>query len=254
MSGILFRLAAIMLLVPGSLMAAPLKIAAPDFEPFFNKKTGSGLFVELIRETFKAIPSQRERPIQLLFRNNIRHEQELAAGKVDAAANVFRLEGFKGHLSKPFFRYKDYAISIKKKAINLKTIEDLSRYSVGSYKGAKIFRGPRFKAAVENSKRFYKETPRAHMVANLVAFNRVDIGVGDIYIFLNTLRTLPGQHRPDNFDYHGIFEVKYSYMGFRDKKLRDEFNTAYESIKKSGRYEAIYESWLRELKAPVKVH
>ncbi len=225
--------------------AQELVIGLGCFEPHFIAKDNTGLFTDIIKETFGLLPQYR-----ITFRNNMSFDRlvkELNAGRTDASANIFKGTDIKGYFSDPVFRFTDVAVTLKNRNFVIEKVSDLKGRSLITYQGAKLFWGEKFKKTAESCSD-YMEIPEPMTQAKMVAMGRYDVSVGDIYIFLHSIKTwsekkfLPGQ-----FAFHRIFPDTYSCMGFRDKKICEEFNRALEEIKKNGKYEAIYKRYLHEL-------
>ncbi|MDM8550646.1 ABC transporter substrate-binding protein [Desulfobacterales bacterium HSG2] len=224
--------------------AEELVIGLGNFEPHFVKEGNTGLFTDLVKETFALLPQY-----QLKFRHGRsvkRLIKELNSGRIDAAANVFGSD-LKGYVSEPLFRFTDVAVTLKSRNLVIRQVSDLKGKSLITYQGAKIVLGREFVETAETCSR-YMEVPEPMTQAKMVAMGRYDVSVGDIYVFLHSLRVWSGgKYKPDQFEFHRIFPDIYTQMGFKDKRVCDDFNRALREIKKNGKYEALYERYLREL-------
>ncbi len=82
---------------------------------------------------------------------------------------------------------------------------------------------------------------------------RKDVRIGDIFIFLYDInRPLhKGKVTADDFAVHRLFPDVYTHMGFKDKKICDEFNHAIKEIKADGTYEAVYKKYEQYFKKGV---
>ncbi len=167
-------------------------------------------------------------------------------GRIDAAANIFGSD-VKGYMSEPLFRFTDVAVTLKSRNFTIRQISDLKGKSLVTYEGAKNLWGPEFRKMAETCS-VYTEVPEPITQAKMIAKGRYEVSVGDIYIFLHSLRVWSDKkYKPEQFDFHPIIPDIYTQMGFRDKKVCDDFNRALREIKKSGKYGALYEKYLREL-------
>lgn len=224
--------------------AEELVVGLQCFEPHFIERGNTGIFTDLVKEAFALLPQY-----QLTFRHGMsvkRVIQELKNGGIDAGPNVFGPD-VKGHMSEPLFRFTDVAVSLKSRNLVIRELSDLKGRSLIAYEGAKIVWGQEFGKTVEACSS-YAEVAEPMLQAKLVAKGRYDVSVGDIYIFLHSLRQwVHGKYQPEHFEFHRIFPDKYTAMAFRDKKVRDDFNRALEEIKRNGKYEAVYEKYLQAL-------
>lgn len=226
--------------------AKELTVGVGLFEPFFIKKDNRGVFSDLIKETFKRMPQYK---IKFLSMNNRRLLRDLNIGRIDAAANIFKSSAPEACLSDPMFRYTDVAVTLKKKNFVINSISDLQGKSIAVYENAMDLLGDEFrKMAASNPG--YEEFAQPFVTTNLLVRDRKDVRIGDIFIFLYDINRPLHKDKvsPDEFTVHRLFPDVYSYMGFKDKKICDEFNQALREIKAGGAYEAVYEKYERFFK------
>lgn len=234
----------VLLLTTGTVNAKELRIGLGNFQPYFIEQGNTGIFTDLIKEVFTHLP---EYQLSFIYgMSNKRLPLALNTDSVDGAANIKLKTPINGCKTKPLFQFSDVAISLKEKNLEINKIEDLSGYKIIAFQGAiNVFLSPAFKAIA--SEENYSETPRLASQALLLAYDRVDVSVGDIFIFLQSASTREHSSRPidtNKFRYHMIFPRDRSSMGFNDPKLCDQFNQALQKVRANGRYEAIYNSYL----------
>lgn len=241
------RLVILMLIIiftPVPASAKGLSVGLGNFKPYFIREQNSGLFTEIIKETFSLMPQYKiifkwDRPLKRLA-------YELDNGKLDAAALIIS-KSDNTYLSEPIFRFTDVAVTLKSRKLVISSISDLKDKSVVTYYGAKIFLGEEFAIMAQTHPK-YVELPVPMSQAKMVAEGRYEVSVGDIYVFLQSIKEWKdGKFKPEQFDFHRLFPDKYTYMGFREKKVCDEFNQALKRIKENGKYEALYQKYLQEL-------
>ncbi|HXA47041.1 MAG TPA: transporter substrate-binding domain-containing protein [Burkholderiaceae bacterium] len=226
-------------------MAQELKIGVGNFKPYFDGNTG--LFTDLIVEVFKEMP-QYQTKISPTPMSNYRLLEELNAGAIDGAANIFLGDKINGCLSEPFFRYDDVVITLKKRKIIINSIADLKDKSIITYQNAKLFQPKEFAQIVDAKPALYHETPIQTNQVKMLALERVQVSVGDAYIFLDSLKEWKASpYKASDFEFHRVLPANSTYMAFRDPKLCAEFNRAAAKIKENGRYEAIYKAYLAGL-------
>ena len=225
--------------------AQEVKIGVGNFKPYFDGNTG--LFTDLIVEVFKEMP-QYQLKISSTPMSNYRLLEELNEGAIDGAANIFLGDKIKGCLSDPFFRYDDVVITLKKRHIKIDSIADLRNKSIITYQNAKLFQPKEFSEVVDTNPTLYHETPIQTNQVKMVALERVQVSVGDAYIFLDSLKDWKeSSYKASDFEFHRVLPVNSTYMAFRDQKLCADFNKASQKIKESGRYDAIYKAYLDNL-------
>jgi polar amino acid transport system substrate-binding protein len=238
------------LLLTASLMplvhARDLKIGVGNFPPYFSEKGNTGLFTDLIFETFKLMPQHQLKA--LVPMSNYRLIVELNEGRVDGSANIFADAKITGCRTDPIFRYSDVAVSRKDRNLDIYAIADLKGKSIITYQGAHTFLGKPFQQVTSPEPAMYREVSQPADQARLLASGKFDVSVGDMYIFLNSVQTWSdARYKTDHFEIHRLFPDIYSHMAFQDQALCDEFNVALRTIKKNGRYEAVYAQYLDKL-------
>ena len=226
--------------------AKDLKIGVGNFPPYFSEKGNTGLFTDLILETFKLMPQHQLKSVVPM--SNYRLIVELNEGRVDGSANIFSDAKITGCRSDPIFRYSDVAVSRKDRNLNIYAISDLKGKSIITYQGAHTFLGNPFQQVTSVEPTMYREVSQPSDQAGLLASGKFDVSVGDMYIFLNSVQTWSdARYTTDHFTIHRLFPDIYSHMAFQDQALCDEFNVALRTIKKNGTYEAVYAQYLKKL-------
>lgn len=222
-----------------------LVIGAGNFEPYFIASEEGGLFAELIKEVFKELPQYT-----IAFRFGVpvnRIVLDFEEGRFDAAANIFEKHDVSGCKSEPVFRFQDVAVTLKKDHLNIASVADLKDKQVVAYQGAKVFWGEEFKSIAEANPA-YSETAKPDLQARMMVAGRMDVSVGDIYIFLHNLKAISNKEfTPEQFDFHEIFPSMFTVMAFKEQSICDDFNRALRMLKEDGRYEAIYQKYLTQL-------
>ncbi|WP_218044430.1 substrate-binding periplasmic protein [Kiloniella litopenaei] len=217
-------------------------IGMGNFEPYYIAEEHGGIFTEIITAAFKEIPDHD--PVFIFGRPNNRLWQDFNRRKVDAVSNLFDSVEVEACRSDPAFRFRDVAISLAEKNLTLEKVQDLRGLNIISFQGAKDFFGPEFSETVEDSVFSVASDPGVQ--AQALWDGRVDVSVGDMFIFLNSLKNLSGNNVPASlFKIHDILPVVYTHMGFWDTELCAKFNKALQKIKDNGEYEKIYDRYLR---------
>ncbi|WP_417453670.1 substrate-binding periplasmic protein [Kiloniella sp.] len=217
-------------------------IAMGNFEPYYVAENHTGIFTEIIAAVFQEIPDHD--PVFIFGRPNNRLWQEFTRRKVDAVSNLFDSVEVDACRSDPAFRFRDVAITRAETNITLEKIEDLEGLNIIAFQGAKDFFGPSFASVVENG--MFSVASEPGVQAQALWDGRVDVSVGDLFIFLNSLKNLSGNNVPASlFKIHDILPVAYTRMGFWDAEVCTKFNKALQKIKDNGEYEKIYDRYLR---------
>ncbi|WP_218044870.1 substrate-binding periplasmic protein [Kiloniella majae] len=217
-------------------------IGMGNFEPYYIAADETGIFTDIITAVFQEIPDHE--PVFVFGRPNNRLWQDFSRRKVDAVSNLYDSIEVGGCRSEPVFRFRDVAITRAEAKFSFQNIKDLKGLNIIAFQGAKEFFGPEFSAMVQES--VFTVASEPGVQAQALWDGRVDVSVGDLFIFLHSLKTIAGSGVPPNmFEVHDILPAVYSRMGFWDEHLCAEFNRALQKIKDSGEYEEIYDRYLR---------
>ncbi|MFY8274846.1 substrate-binding periplasmic protein [Pseudoalteromonas sp. SSDWG2] len=213
-----------------------------NFEPYFNAETKNGIFTEVVRKVFEEMPNYT---IDMVFGLSNK-ELQLSFDKriLDGVTNVLDFKE-DACLTDPVFRFQDVAVTKAHRKIEINSVSDLKGKKVVTYQGAKVFWGSQFANAVGSAN--YLEIQEPERQASMLLADRVDVSIGDLFIFMNALQTdTEFEATLEDFTVHEIFPQKFSYMAFRDPQTCKAFNQALRKLKKSGEYELIYLRYLQK--------
>ncbi len=228
-------------------------IAIGNFHPFFPKETDTkydGIFYEIIEKIFESMGKQDGIVYKLNYHimPNARITRSFKNKTVDAAANIFEPPHKDSCFSENAFRYRDTAMTLKSnekfKNKDLKSIQDLANpnYNIVSYQDSTVLLGNEYEQAVKKAQS-YQEYANQETTGALLAKGRTDIRIGDINIFLDSIKNLQNV-KANDFQAHWIFKDIYAGMAFWDKKICLSFKSELEKFKKEGEYEKIYNTYL----------
>jgi len=239
----------IIILLSNIIMAQGQKIVmsfGENIPPYTFPETNSGLEVEVIREAlaFKGhvlIPEYYPLArVPLAFKDKW----------VDAATTDLGedLRKFGGHYAQPAVWFDNVFITLKENNVSIKTPKDLKKLSVLSFQGA-IKRYPKWLNDVAKEGNYYEQNNQEAQVLSLDK-KRVEVILSDSKIFKYftlklkkekkfTLKEVEEHHfvKLDIMDYRPIF---------RDEKIRDHFNEGLKHIKIMGKYDEIFNKYLKE--------
>lgn len=241
----LAALALLALLLPGPLAAQPAGMPPPrgtvtmlignSLPPYIIEEEGGARGFEFdIAQEALALAGFTMAPRFVPF---ARVPVELGRGLADAALTVNASSGLQLCYSDTYIVYRNYAISLASRGLQIAEVTDLRQYSVRAFQNARLYLGPDFAAAVEGHAS-YTETPSQLTQNSMLFAGRVDVVVGDINIFNWYSRQIPPQQRQP-VALHPIFlPVEYK-VGFRDPAQCQAFNQGLAQLRASGRYDAI---------------
>jgi len=222
--------------------AKEVTIAMGNFEPYFIQKGNTGIFADLISAVFHHMPNYE--PKFNFGSSNKTMWSLFEHGRVDAVSNVFDSVEVKGCRSNPIFRFRDVAVTQKTSGLHLNSYADLSDKKIISFEGATGFFGNGFTHHLSSRK--YFETAMPSIQARMLIAERVQVSIGDLFIFLNALEDPINSGKSiSDFNIHYIFPQISSRMAFRDQALCEKFNIGLKRIIENGEYENIYNKYLK---------
>lgn len=230
------------------LSATEITVGMGNFEPYYDENKQAGIFTDITTAVFNKMPDYQPKYIFGLANHDLWANFE--AGRIDAASNLFDSIKIGACRSDPIYRFRDVAVTRADAGITLEHLSDLDRYSIVTFQGAKAFFGEDFSRHTSPKK--YLEVGKPTLQAKMLYGKRYDISVGDMFIFLHTLKTLDVPNTTtkasaSDFVYHDIFPQISSRLGFHDNSACKAFNIALKQIKASGEYERIYQQHLNRL-------
>lgn len=220
--------------------------------PFCFPQTASGIEVDVFREAL-ALRGHRLQPLFFPF---ARVPLEFKAGTVDATMTDLGqdLSSEGGHYGDTAVVYDNVLITLRQRALKLRKPADLAGLRVVSFPGA-LARFPEWLGPAKAAGRLSEINDQAVHV-RLLMMNRCDVVLSDRTIFryfvLQAQKTLaqaqPSAQVPllpvDEQDFTLVNPKDYRPV-FRSAAVRDDFNAGLRQLKVSGRFQAIYDHYLR---------
>lgn len=232
----LLLLAACASFFPQAAQARVLVGFGTDKPPYIFEAGKSGLDVELVTAAFRAAGIA----IEPFFAPVARLHSMMEQRRIDAITSTRESSGVSADYSDIYIVYHNYAITLaSRKDIEIKRIEDLSKYHVTAFQRAQYLLGQRFHDAVAKSPGYTEQALQE--TRNLLLFSgRVDVAVGDKRIFEHYRPKAAMQvDSTQPVIYHDIFLPSQYKVGFHDATLRDRFNSGLATIRKNGVYESL---------------
>ena len=223
--------------------AKEIMVGMGNFAPYFIEKGNTGIFGDLITAVFRHMPDHQPRflfglPTKRLW-------LEFKMGRIDAAPLPDSLESA-GCRTDQIFQFFNVAIVKVNAKLEINNISDLAGKRIVAFQGAKKVFGTEFTKLTEFG--YYTELANQNTQAKMLIIDRVDVSIGDMFIFLQTLKDIKNQSvTPKDFAFYHIFPPAYRRMGFRDIEMCAPFNKALKQVHQSGEYERIYDSYLKRL-------
>ena len=216
-----------------------------NLPPFCIAESNSGVEVDIIREAL-AFRGHVLRPVFYPIKRVPRYfiEKKIDAAMMDSGMNLIP---HGGHYAEPAVIYDNVFIVLKDRNLHIEKPDDLKGHTVMAFPGA-LERYPEWLNAVKKAGNYAEINEQALQVK--VLYNgRYDVVLSDRYIFRYYAKLLEqerkilphktieykfGQENPDN--YRAIF---------RNKSIADDYDAGLKAMKKSGRYKAILDQYLK---------
>lgn len=214
--------------------------------PFCFPETNSGIELEVIGEALaykghrlvpKYFPFAR---IPLAFK-----ERAVDAAMTDLGEDLTPVGAFYGE---PAVFYDNVFISLKERGLVIKRPQDLHGLTVISFQGA-ANRYPDWLGPVKKDGRYFEQNDQELQVLTLDR-GRYDVVLSDRNIFkyftLKLKRDRGLAPKPTEEHRFVTFNPRDYRPLFRDKKIRDDFNAGLAHLKETGRFQAIYDEYLKD--------
>lgn len=213
--------------------------------PFCFPETNSGIEIEVIRESLAYSGHMLKPHYFPLARVPVAFKK----GLVDAAMTDLGedLSEFGGYYGSPAVFYDNVFITLKERGLSIKKPEDLKGLSVSSFQGA-LARYPKWLDSVNKDGMYFTKSDQLLQVKTLFN-NRFDVILSDRNIFKYHSILL---EREGSINVKAIEEHRFTILNkndyrpiFRNPKIRDDFNKGLKQLKESGRFDAIYDKYLK---------
>lgn len=218
-------------LAPAAEPGVPLRIAIGETKaPYVMAEEQRGVEYELVSTALRAAGYQP----QMLFAPNKRAQGWLAERRIDAA-----IANDGGFVSRPYIAYKNMAITLCFRHIELNGVADLGRYRVAAFQNAQRFLGPDYAAMAAGNPNYVEQSPQI-AVNRLLYSGRTDVAVADINIFQQFNDELgPGLDTQQALCPYALFPPTLYRLAFRDEEARDRFDKALGVLAQQGFYEML---------------
>jgi polar amino acid transport system substrate-binding protein len=213
--------------------------------PYVIKEKDSGIEVDVIREVFKL----EGYDVDFVYLPNLRLPLAFEEGSVDCiASNAFydlrKDSGREAFYSDTTVVFRNYAITLKKRAFDIQRSVDLSDKSVLGFNNAVKYLGSEF-AAMVGLNALYSEVDDQSIQVRMLYSGRVDVVVTDKRIFIYWRKKLAESSMSKSIDLHQeivfapIFAKAPRHVAFGSTALRDDFNKGLATLKARGAIDAI---------------
>lgn len=214
--------------------------------PYVMEENQTGISVELAREVF----ARMGRRFVAVFGANKRLEISLKHEQVDVAVEVQPTDSSL-YYSAPFIAYRNYVVSRERDDITFRDWPDLAGHSVCAWQNAKENLGPRFAETIPSFSDYREFALQKRQVRQWLKGGCEAILIDDTLLkwWIQDLQResgIPHEIKPRYAAFPGD-NALWWFVGFRDSRLRDEFNRQLSAMQKDGTYLRIRENFLPAL-------
>lgn len=213
-------------------------VAGLSLPPYIIQESNSGIEYDIIKEALAA----KGHNLTINYVPFVRLIVDYK--KHDGAITINESSGATGEYSDTVITYKNYAISLKDKGVNVASIQDLKDKKIVAFQNATKYLGEEY-AAVAKGNSKYKEQGKQNLQVKMLYSGRADVIVSDINIFKYFRKSVDDIDTSADITLHEIFDgVAYKAL-FNDAAIRDDFNAGLKQLKESGRYDEIVNSYIK---------
>lgn len=213
--------------------------------PFCFPKTNSGIELEIIGAAL-AYKGHVLKPFYYPF---ARVPVAFKNGQVDAAMTDLGedLQPWGAHYGDPAVIYQNVFFTLASRKLSINKPADLNGLTIVSFAGA-VNRYPQWLRVAQKAGRYIEQNDQSIQVKTLMK-GRYDVVLSDVSIF----RYFSLQLKAEGFELQPVSQHPFTAVNpqdyrpvFRSQQVRDDFNLGLAELKKSGRYQAIYDKYLRD--------
>ena len=208
--------------------------------PPYVFENGTGIVVDIISESL----AQKGHIVKPVFVSIARGFQLFKEGKIDATSIYQKNSGVVAYHSGYFIQYQNVAIALKNRQCKINAISDLYKYNVIAFQNAHKYLGKEFRTQVEVLGKDYSEIHDQKLQVLKLLKGRTEVVIMDRHIFTYYKNMLISEEKVSADIQTELFELfpptKYR-VAFKDKTLQEDFDLGMHVLKKSGRYEQIYD-------------
>lgn len=238
------------LLYGPSSLAMEVKIGiGSTIPPYVLVNENAGIEVDIIREAFKA----KGYTTDFVYLPNLRipmllGSKELDGASVNAAYKMGKDFDFPLYNSDTTITFQNYAIALRRKQYDIKSIKDLANKNILAFQNATQYLGQDYSAMAKSNKH-YKETSKQYLQVRNLMGDRTDVVISDKNIFLYWKKKAGQKTNWDvtkentSVRYYDIFPKSPRDCKFRNKNVRDDFNNGLKLIHQNGTYEKILDKY-----------
>jgi len=182
--------------------------------------------------------------VEYILAPNKRVEKLLLNAKVDGMLSSSGSLNNNLYSSDVSFSLKNVVVSLKHRELVIEKVQDLESLNIVSYQNSGKVIGGEYQRLISSNANYTEVTNQSAQI-DMLFLDRADVIVLDEKIFKYYLNRYKLNHKKmPEYTIHAIFPQSPRYMIYRDKYIRDIFNQGLSTIRSSGKYQAIVDSYI----------
>lgn len=227
------------------LFAKEINVVFSYSTPPYAFKDGSGIVLSLVKEAL----AYKGHTINPVYVNMGRAFELFREGHVDANPIIQTSSGLEAFYSDDFMQYHNAAFILKKKHIKIDKIEDLKDLHTIAFQNAHVYLGEEFGEIAKVADKKYIEIADQKQQVSMLLNGRTEVAIMDRHIFTFYKNLLIQEKKVDEnieVELIELFPPTPYKAAFKDEKIRDDFNEGIKYLKKSGKYDEIYDIYSKK--------
>lgn len=210
--------------------------------PWVMAESDKGILIELISQAMEPLGYEIEKVYYPYARRITSYQAKIVDVVCDINHKDIHTSNLVGYFSGNVYSYENYAFSLKKRNYKLSRIDELSKFSLMSWQGARKQLGADYNQMADNNSSYF-ETHNQKTQVQMLFKDRVEVIQLDKQIFeyyrskLIEEKEINANIKVDSFS---LFGANPKGFMFRSSKARDDFVKQIELMKKDGRFDKVF--------------
>jgi polar amino acid transport system substrate-binding protein len=210
--------------------------------PYIMQGTNNGVEADIVRQALLAAKYN----LKLEYVPFARVSVSMANKTADCAFPINEGSGVTGvYYSDSHISYQNVVVALTSRGLKVTSVADLKGLRVVAFGDAKNYLGPEYAAMAKENKN-YSEIADQESQVKMLFKDRADVLVTDINIFKYFRQNIKDMDVSQPVTYFKIFPPTAYKVAFTSKAVCDKFNAGLKAIKASGKYAAIFKSYIKE--------
>ncbi len=209
--------------------------------PYIIQGSDTGVDADTVRQALKSAGFD----LKLVYVPFARVSVSMANKSVDCAFPINEGSGVKGvFYSDSYVSYQNVVVALKSRALKIASVADLKALRVVAFGDAANYLGADF-AAMSKANKNYSEIADQESQVKMLFKERADVLVTDINIFKYFRQNIKDMNVDAELVIYPLFAPTAYKVAFTNKDVCDKFNAGLKAIKASGKYDAIFKSYIK---------